>query len=46
MENLRKEIEKELKKIENMIINDEDKQKIDFERDKLDEMLKSYLKDM
>ncbi len=46
MGNLSEEIEKKLKKIEEMIINDEEKQKIDIERNKLDKMLKNYLKDM
>ena len=46
MGNLSEEIEKKLKKIEEMIINDEEKQKIDIERNKLDEMLKNYLKDI
>ena len=44
MGNLKKEISEELRKIEEMIKNGENKRKIDIERKKLDKMLEDYLK--
>ena len=46
MEKLKKEISEQLKKIEKMIENGENKRKIDVERKELDKMLEEYLKDI
>ena len=46
MKNLKKEISEQLKKIEKMIKNGENKTEIDVERKKLDKMLEEYLKDI
>lgn len=43
-ENLKKQIEEELKKIEEMLENEEEKNIIDIERKKLDKMLEEYVK--
>ena len=43
---LKLEIKKKLKQIENMIEKDEEDNKIEKERKKLDEMLKKYLKEI
>ena len=44
IEKLRNKIANELKLIEEMIKKEEDKNKIDIERKKLDEMLEQYIK--
>ena len=44
IEEIKQNIKKELKEIEEMIINEEEKDKIDLKRKKLDEMLEEYMK--
>lgn len=46
MKNLRKQIADELQKINEMIRNGENKEKINVERKKIDKMLEEYLKDI
>ncbi len=46
MENLKKQIEKELKKLENMIAQKESAIKIREQKEKLDSLLEKYVKDM
>ena len=43
-EELKQNIKKELKEIEKMIINEEEKNKIDLKRKKLDALLEEYMK--
>ena len=42
--NLKEQIKKQLEKIEKMILDEEEKNKIDVERIELDKMLKEYIK--
>ena len=42
--NLKEQIKKQLEKIEKMILEEEEKNKIDIERIELDKMLKEYIK--
>ena len=44
IENLKHEIERQLRKIEQMIEDKENKSKIEVERKKLDEFLEEYVK--
>ena len=44
IEELKQNIKKELKEIEEMIINGEEKDKIELKRKKLDAMLEQYMK--
>ncbi len=46
MDNLKDQIAKKLKQIEQMIEAEENKSKIEEERKELDRLLKEYLKDM
>lgn len=46
MENVKEEIKKELETIEKMILENEEKEKIEEHREKLDELLNEYLKDI
>lgn len=46
MENLKKEIAKKLKQIEEMIQEEENKNKIEEQRRELDMLLEKYLKDI
>ena len=46
MDELRKQIAQELRKLEEMINVQEDKENIELQRKKLDELLKKYIKDI
>lgn len=46
MENIKEKIKKELETIDKMILENETKEKIENHRQKLDQLLKQYLKDM
>ena len=46
MENIKEKIKKELETIDKMILENETKEKIEKHRQKLDQLLKQYLKDM
>ena len=46
MDELRKKIAQELRKLEEMINVQEDKENIELQRKKLDELLKKYIKDI
>ena len=44
MENIREKIEEKLKKIDNMIKQENNKENINLERKELDKLLKKYIK--